>query len=55
MLMINKKMSDLGKLVLFAIFIGIIITALFSILYCGYVFLCRMKRPKPLANTENQV
>ena len=48
-------MSLLGGLVLFAIVGVIIITAMFSMLYCGYVFLCKMKRPTPLANAENQV
>ena len=48
-------MTEFWGLVLFGTVIGLVIVAVFSLIYCGYLFLCRMKKPEPLADCENQV
>lgn len=45
-------MTEFWGLVLFAVVVGLVIAALFSLLYCGYVVICKLKKPEPLANSE---
>jgi hypothetical protein len=53
----NKQipMSEFWGLVLFGTLVGLGLAAGISLIYCGCIALCRLRRPEPLASAENVV
>ena len=48
-------MNEIAGLALFGTIVGLVLCAMFTVLYCGYLAICWLRRPGPLANIENPV